>query len=155
MFKNYGSYNCKTWKQKTAITNISDITHSTPMVYSTLRPTHFFYLISYRKRVSAIHNVLSNSGQIKKNSIFYDRHNDVVFYETLKNINHRCDMAKKKEKRKKVKIMHYNFNLKWTSLYFYLGHQLMPLKWAYSRAPNDCKTQKSKHSPSPPSFHAA
>ena len=67
----------------------------------------FFYLISYRKRIHAIHDVLLNSGQIKKNSIFYDHHNDVVFYETLKNINHRCDMAKKQ-----VKVMNYTFNLK-------------------------------------------
>jgi len=46
-------------------------------------------------------------GKLKRIVFFYDQHNDIVFYETFKNINHRCDMAKKQ-----VKVMNYTFNLK-------------------------------------------
>jgi hypothetical protein len=66
-----------------------------------------FYLNSYQKRVRAIRDILLTSGHIRKSSIFYDHRNDIVFYETFKNIYHMCDIA-----NQQVRIINYTFNLK-------------------------------------------
>jgi hypothetical protein len=51
-----------------------------------------FYLNPYKRRMAAVRDILLTTGSIKKGTIFYDHHNDVVYFESVKNIQHRCDI---------------------------------------------------------------
>ena len=65
-----------------------------------------FYLYSRKQRIDAINIILRTDNVIKSNSIFYDKMNDVVFFQTKHNLQHRCDIM-----TKQVKVYNY-FNTK-------------------------------------------
>lgn len=63
-----------------------------------------FFLRSRSGRISAIRDVLTTEREIKSKSIFYDKANEVVFFETVHNLRHRCDIRSKQIKIKSFYI---------------------------------------------------
>lgn len=53
-----------------------------------------FNTLSWARRVATIRSIILTNGDVKKNSIFYDQNNNVVFFETTKGVRHKCDMER-------------------------------------------------------------
>jgi hypothetical protein len=103
-------YNISRWKEQLQDMYEEDYYHewiNVHKVYPTflfnLVSNPIFYLYPKERRTKAIIHMLEKNKRINKTSIIYDYVNDVVFFITIKNIIHRCDLV-----NQQVRIFNYN-----------------------------------------------
>ena len=93
-------YSISKWKEQQQDMDNEDYYHEWininkvyPTFWFNLVSNSIFYIYPKERRHKAIIQMLEKNKRINKSSIIYDSINDVVFFRSIKNIIHRCDLV--------------------------------------------------------------